>query len=321
MIGTAPPMLDGVTVLDLGDEATALAGELLAELGALVVRVEDERGDVLRSRGRRWHAVHNAGKRSIAIDTTTDAGWSPILELLAGVDVVIGPLEPGSATRRFVDTVASRVAADPGAGLGLVDVVFRRGADTEPVTDLTLTAAGGLVWLCGETEDPPNQPAGDLGFKQVSLAAAQAALALITSTRRTGRSGHVIVSAQEAVALTTLQTANANLGLWHGTVPDRHAKLAAHTTVASSDHRWTSFTIHPPNFPRFVEWAERELGPTGLTGPEWLDLDHVAANRGQVADVVTRLAAATTQHDLVAEGQRRGLLVLPVNEVGDVVRR
>lgn len=320
MIGASPiaaPMLDGVVVLDLGDEATALAGELLAELGALVVRVEDERGDALRAKGPIGHAVHNAGKRSVAIDTTTDAGWSPIVGLLDVVDVVVGPLEPGPATRGFMDTAVAR-ALDPRSGLGVVEVVFRRGADPEPLCDLTLTAAGGLTWLCGDSEDPPNHPAGDLGFKQTSLAAAEAALALITSARRTGRAGHVVLSAQEAVTLTTLQTANANLHHWHGAVPDRHTKLAAHTTVASADGRWTSFTIHPPNFPRFVEWAERELGDTGLTGPEWLDFDHVAANRTQLADVVRRLAGATSQADLVAEGQERGLLVLPVNEVGDV---
>ena len=314
----AAPMLEGVIVLDVGDEATALAGELLAELGAMVLRVEDELGDALRAQGPLGHAVHNAGKRSIAIDTTTDHGWSPVLGLLDAVDVVIGPLEPGPATRRFMDAVVARAASGRGSGLGVVEVVFRRGADPEPICDLTLTAAGGLVWLCGDSEDPPNHPAGDLGFKQTSLAAAEAALALITSARRTGRAGHVVLSAQEAVTLTTLQTANANLHLWHGSIPDRHTKLAAYTTVVSADGRWTSFTIHPPNFARFVEWAERELGDTGLTGPEWLDLDHVAANRAQLADVVRRLAAATTQVDLVTEGQERGLLVLPVNEVGDV---
>lgn len=311
-------MLDGVVVLDLGDEATALAGELLAELGALVVRVEDEQGDVLRTRGPLWSAVHHSGKRSIAIDTTTDDGWSAIDGLLDAVDVVIGPLEPGPATRRFVDRAAARAVDEPDSGLGIVEVVFRRGSDPEPVSDLTVASAGGLVWLCGEPEDPPNHPAGDLGFKQVALAAAEAALALVTLARRTGRAGHVVVSAQEAVALTTLQTANANLHFWHGTVPDRSAKLAAHTTVVAGDGRWTSFTIHPPNFPRFVEWAERELGDTGLTSPEWLDLDYVAANRMKLADIVRSLAARTSQDDLVREGQERGLLVLPVNEVGDV---
>src|SRR3954447_17223767 len=92
--------LRDVVVLDLGDEATALAGEYLAELGATVVRVEAECGDVFRRRGGLWHAVHNAGKLSVAIDTTTDAGWARIEPALAGVDIVIGPLEPNPATER-----------------------------------------------------------------------------------------------------------------------------------------------------------------------------------------------------------------------------
>jgi crotonobetainyl-CoA:carnitine CoA-transferase CaiB-like acyl-CoA transferase len=331
-----PAMLDDVVVLDVGDEATTLAGELLAELGALVVRVEDLTGDELRRRGRLWNAVFNAGKRSVGIDTTTDAGWAPVLDLVerGAVDVVIGPIEPNPAIRRFLDRVVATIADQP--ALGVVDVVSRRdhgwaGADpgggddveasprAEPVTDLTLTAAGGLTWLCGEPEDPPNQPAGDLGWKQTSLAAAEAAMALVTSQRRCGRGGHIVVSAQEAVALTTLQTANGNIHHWSKGVPSRHAKLAAHTTVRAGDGRWTSFTIHPPNWPRFVEWADRVLGPTGLDDPRWLDLDYVATNRKLVAEVVASLAAATPQADLISEGQERGLLVLPVNEVSDVV--
>ncbi len=306
--------LTDVVVLDLGDEATALAGELLAELGADVVRVEDRRGDGLRQRGPLWNAVHNAGKRSVAIDTTTDDGWAPIVEILTGVDVVIAPVEPNPATNRFLDRV--RAGSDP--TLGLVDVVFRREGGVEAVTDLTATAAGGLTGLNGHPDDPPNQPAGDLAWKQTALVVTEAALALVTARRRTGRAGRITVSVQEGVALTTLQTANANIHHWHGIVPSRHQQLAAFTTVRSADGRWTSFTIHPPHWPRFVEWAERVLGPTGLTGPEWNDLVYVGAHRQEVAAVVARLAAVTTRADLVAEGQGRGLLVLPVNEVTDV---
>lgn len=311
-----PAMLDDVVVLDLGDEASALGAELLAELGATVIRVEDLAGDPLRARGGSWHAALNAGKRSVAVDTSTDEGWAEVDGLLAHADVVVGPIEPGPATGRFLDRVRQRTVDD--LSFGFVEVVFRRGA-AEPVTDLTLTAAGGLTWLSGHGDDPPNQPAGDLGWKQTSLAAALAAMTLITARRRTGRAGHIVVSAQEAVALTTLQTANGNIHHWSGQVPSRHGLLAAFTTVKTGDGLWVSFTIHPPNWPRFVEWAERELGDTGLTGPEWDDLDHVAANRAQVADVVRRLAATASRADLIAEGQGRGLLVLPVNELVDVV--
>lgn len=311
---TAPAFLADVVVLDLGDEATALAGEYLAELGAEVVRVEDERGDVLRTRGGLWNAVHNAGKRSVAIDTTTDAGWDPILAMLGGVDLVIGPIEPNAATRRFLD----RVRAGTGR-LGLVEVVFRRDDPPgAPATDLTVSAAGGFTVLNGHPDDPPAHAAGDLGWKQAAMAAAEAALALLTARRRTGRAGHVVVSAQEAVALTTAQSSNANIWHWHGIVPGRHAPLAANTTVRSADGRWTSFTIHGPNWPRFVEWVRRVFGPETFAEPEWADRVYVAEHRDVVASYVAELAAVTHRDDLIAEGQERGLLVLPVNDLADV---
>jgi crotonobetainyl-CoA:carnitine CoA-transferase CaiB-like acyl-CoA transferase len=308
------PFLDDVVVLDLGDEATALAGEYLAELGATVVRVEDERGDVLRRRGPRWNAVHNAGKRSIAIDNASDDGWVPIEAMLGGVDVVIGPIEPNAATARFLE----RVRAAAGDGLGFVDVVFRRDSPPEPVTDLTLGAAGGFTVLNGVSEDPPWQAAGDLAWKQTALAAAEAALALLTARRRTGRAGHIVVSAQEAVIMTTLQSSNGNLFHWHGIVPSRHEQIAAGSTMLSADGLWTSFAIHPPHWPRFVEWVQRVLGPDTFAGPEWSDPVYVGAHRREVVEGITRLVAATTRADLIREGQARGLLVLPVNEVADV---
>jgi crotonobetainyl-CoA:carnitine CoA-transferase CaiB-like acyl-CoA transferase len=311
---TALPFLEDVLVLDIGDEATALASVHLAELGARVVRVEDERGDPLRWRGVVWNAVHNAGKQSVAIDTTSDEAWAAIEPMLVGVDVVIGPLEPNAATARFVD----RVRAESGDRLGLVEVVFRRDGPREAVTDLTVGAAGGFTVLNGESADPPNQAAGDLAFKQTALAAAEAALALVTARRRTGRAGHIVVSAQEAVAMTTLQTSNGNLYHWHRKVPSRHEQIAGGSTVLSADGQWTSFSIHPPNWPRFVDWVEQAIGPTVLADPEWRDPVFVAAHRREIVEISAKLAAVTTRAELIREGQRRGLLVTPVNDVSDV---
>jgi crotonobetainyl-CoA:carnitine CoA-transferase CaiB-like acyl-CoA transferase len=308
--------LEDVVVLDLGDEATALAGAYLAELGATVVRVEDAGGDVLRRRGGLWATVHHAGKRSVAIDTTSDDDWSRVAASLGGVDVVIGPLEPNPATARFLD----RVITTAGDRIGLVDVVFRRDGRREPVTDLTLGAAGGFTVLNGFSEDPPAQAAGDLAFKQVALAAAEAAMALVTARRVTGRAGRIVVSAQEAVLLTTFQTSNGNLYHWHRVVPNRHDQIAGGSTVISGDGQWTSFTIHPPNYPRFIEWAERDIGPTVLTRPEWHDPVYVSAHRHELMAIVAELAASAPRADLIAEGQARGLLVTPVNELADVAK-
>ncbi|MEO5900656.1 MAG: CoA transferase, partial [Ilumatobacteraceae bacterium] len=130
--------------------------------------------------------------------------------------------------------------------------------------------------------------------------------------------GHIVVSAQEAVALTTLQSSNANIFHWHGKVPSRHEQIAGGSTMRSSDGLWTSFTIHPPNWPRFVEWAERSIGPTGLAEPQWSDPVYVGAHRAEIVAIITRLVATTPRAELIAEGQRRGLLVTPVNEVTDL---
>ena len=116
--------------------------------------------------------------------------------------------------------------------------------------------------------------------------------------------------------MTTFQTSNGNLFHWHGVVPSRHEQIAGGSTVLSGDGLWTSFTIHPPNYPRFVEWAERDIGPTVLDGPRnGRDPVYVGEHRHELMAVVARVASVTSRAELIEEGQARGLLVTPVNEV------
>ena len=303
--------LDDLTVLDLGDVATVWAGGLLAELGANVIRVENS-DDPLRTDANRWvHLTANAGKSSLVVDFDHPGSWQPVFDAASGIDVVIGPLDPSHPARALADQLHQ-------AGVSVVDTVFRRGAPTEVATDLIVEAASGQMVLNGGPDTPPAHPAGDVAFKQTALAAGEAALALALSRRRTGHVGRVVVSAQEASALTTVQTANGNFWHWHRKVPSRHAKPADGTTVLSADGKWTSFTIHGPNWPRFVEWAGEVLGPQGIEGPEWNDSEHAVTNRHVVMDVTARLAGALTQAELLKEGQARGLLLLPVQNLGEV---
>lgn len=318
------PLAD-VTVLDLSDEATVFGARLLAEQGADVVRVEHAQGDPIRKREpflkdepgterSLAHLLYNAGKRSCALDLENAEAWDIVHRLAAASDVVIGPL----ARRPEVLALFDALAAQGDAGPGIVEVVFRRGAPNEVATDLITTAAGGLLTLNGFPQDPPNYPAGELGYKEGSLAAAEAAVALILEQRRSGRSGRVTVSLQEAVNLTTVQTANANFYKWHGQIPSRHTPVASGITFQSGDGKWTSFTIHPPNWPRFVDWVEEVLGTSELRDPDWTDEQLRATRRGEIAALTQALCQRLDQSELIREGQRRGLLVLPVNSVADI---
>ena len=80
--------LEGVRVLDLSRVfAGPVAGRMLADLGADVVKVEPPEGDVTRTFGRGpqtpYFRQQNAGKRAITVDLTTTEGRE-LVRRLAG---------------------------------------------------------------------------------------------------------------------------------------------------------------------------------------------------------------------------------------------
>ncbi len=95
--------LSSIRVVELGVMiAVPGATESLAGLGASVIKVEDTvRGDELRNYGSSrggmsaWFANANAGKRSIAVDLTSDAGKKILWQLLADADVFVQGFRAG----------------------------------------------------------------------------------------------------------------------------------------------------------------------------------------------------------------------------------
>ncbi|MDG2114188.1 MAG: CoA transferase, partial [Actinomycetota bacterium] len=303
-------LVSGVRVIDVGDETTTYGATLLAEVGAEVIRIEQPDGDTIRSEPWR-NATHNAGKRSITCPSRTTALPADLQRLVAGADLVIGPLVATPLT----DAV---LAAATEASVSTITTVDRRGQPPRPTTDLTAMAAGGHLTLNGDPQDPPAVPAGELAWTQTSLTVFYAGMGLLTSALANTPAAHVEVSVQEAVSFTTLQTANSNHYTWHQHIPSRHERPADFSTVQTGDGSWVSFTIHPPYWDRFVTWAESVLGPLGLTGPEWEDPEYVLRARNLVGKHVRALAATLTAPELTQHGQSLGLLVLPVHDATGV---
>ncbi len=93
------PVLEGVAVLEFGagSQAAALAGVLLADNGARVIKVEPPEGDRLRSTSPSASLVLNRGKESVVADLRTAVGRERARELAASADVLISAFEPGVA--------------------------------------------------------------------------------------------------------------------------------------------------------------------------------------------------------------------------------
>jgi crotonobetainyl-CoA:carnitine CoA-transferase CaiB-like acyl-CoA transferase len=104
-----PKPLDGYRVLDFTQNiAGPLAGQIMADLGAEVIKVEAPRGEAARQivavlPGRPplptlfW--PHNRGKKSVAVDLTDGEAKQQILRLVDTADVVLEGFRPGVMER------------------------------------------------------------------------------------------------------------------------------------------------------------------------------------------------------------------------------
>jgi crotonobetainyl-CoA:carnitine CoA-transferase CaiB-like acyl-CoA transferase len=138
-------LLDGVRVIDLAGEPAAMAGRVLADLGADVVVVEPPQGSPLRTLSYDW-AAWAAGKRSVVMAGPDD----PRLEkLLAAADIVIDT--PG-----FPDAWVLEESRAPGAvWVHATPFGFDGPRAGWRASDLGVMAASGNMWATGDPDRPP----------------------------------------------------------------------------------------------------------------------------------------------------------------------
>ena len=161
MTGFLP--LTGVRVVDV---TSSLAGptctQLLASLGADVVKVEPLGGDHARAWGPPFvdgegamFLASNAGKRSLAVDLSDARGLEALLRLADGSDVLVQSLRPGAAAQHGfgADTVRAR---NPRLVYCSIGAFGAKGPlRDQPGYDPLLQAAAGIMSVTGVDEMPP----------------------------------------------------------------------------------------------------------------------------------------------------------------------
>ena len=105
-----PLPLSGIKVLDLSRVfAGPVAGRVLSDLGADVVKVEPPEGDITRLWGFKaaglstYYTQQNCGKRNISIDLRQPGGPELVADLAAEADVLVENFRPGVMARYGLD--------------------------------------------------------------------------------------------------------------------------------------------------------------------------------------------------------------------------
>ena len=139
--------------------AGPIAGRLLADLGADVIKVEPHAGDISRPLGRTYFFNVNVNKRSLCLNTREPDGKTVAQKVAATADVMLANLRPGATARMGLgpDSLRElnpRLIETHVTGFGATGPYAHR-----PGIDPLSQALMGLSRAQGGAENPPVFPA------------------------------------------------------------------------------------------------------------------------------------------------------------------
>ncbi|MFZ3290261.1 MAG: CoA transferase, partial [Telluria sp.] len=146
-------MFSAYRVLDVSNRVGWLAGRLLADLGADVIRVEAP-GVCIDSAD--WQAYH-VNKRLLRLDLGTVEGRCVFDQLIAKADILIESSQLGEANAQYFEWTRLK-KVNPRLVQVSVTPFGREGPRAGWLaSDLELMAAGGAMSLAGEPDGPPTR--------------------------------------------------------------------------------------------------------------------------------------------------------------------
>ncbi|MBV9411125.1 MAG: CoA transferase [Acidimicrobiia bacterium] len=190
--------LNGIRVLEVGHMlAGPFGGMMLADLGADVIKIEPESGDVSRRVGSQsvddhnvYFASLNRNKRSVHIDLTTEDGQAQLGELAKTAHALLVNLRPSTIKKLGLTYDSLRRFNPKIVCVALTGYGLEGPAAEWPAFDYVIQARVGVAALTGEPGGPPTLP----GYSAVDNSSGlTAALALVAKVLE-GKGGQVDVS-------------------------------------------------------------------------------------------------------------------------------
>jgi crotonobetainyl-CoA:carnitine CoA-transferase CaiB-like acyl-CoA transferase len=335
--GQRPPPLAGIRVLDLSRVlAGPWAGQMLADLGADVVKVERPgAGDDTRTWGppylkdadgrdtaeAAYFLCANRNKRSVAIDIATAEGQALVRQLAARADVVLENFKRDGLKRYGLDH-ASLLALNP----RLVYCSITGFGQTGPYApragyDFLIQGMGGLMSITGRADSEEGAGPQKVGVAltdiMTGLYATIAVQAALAERGRSGLGQHIDLALLDVqVACLANQASNYLAG---GVVPARmgnaHPNIVPYQDFPTADGDMILAIGNDGQFARFcaiaghAEWAS---DPRFATNPQRV------ANRATLIPLLRRATVERTTHDWVDALEAAHVPCGPINRIDEV---
>ncbi|MDZ4137740.1 MAG: CaiB/BaiF CoA-transferase family protein [Erythrobacter sp.] len=326
--------LAGLKVVELARVlAGPFAGQILADLGADVIKVESPEGDGTRLWGPPWvertdasGTVHreaayyhacNRGKRSIIADFADAGDLARVKELIAGADVVIENFKTGSLAKFGLD-YASVAGGNPGLVYCSITGFGQTGPRAhEAGYDFVAQGMSGLMSLTGEPQGHPVKMGVSISDLATGVWAANGIQAALLMRARTGRGQQVDMSLMDcSVGLLANQ---ATYLFTTGENPPRmgnaHAQVAPYGVFAVADGH---VILAPANDGLFHKLMA-VLGRSDLSAdPRFATNGDRTANAAALDAEIAAAAAGWTKQSLLDACHAAGVPAGPINRLDEV---
>lgn len=329
--------LAGLRVLDLSRVlAGPWAGQLLADLGADVVKVERPgAGDDTRAWGPPWLAdadgestgesayylSANRNKRSVTIDLSSPEGQSLVSRLASKADIVLENFKVGGLAQYGLD-YASLKEANPGliycsiTGFGQSGPYASRAG-----YDFLIQGMGGLMSLTGHADGTEGEGPLKVGVAltdvMTGLYATVAVLAALANRERTAQGQYIDLALLDVqIACLANQTANYLVG---GVVPRRlgnaHPNIVPYQDFPTADGYMIIAVGNDSQFANFC---------AALGRPEWAEDARFATNpqrvkhRDQLFPQIRAVTVSRSTDAWIATMEAAGVPCGPINTLDKV---
>ncbi|CDX59581.1 L-carnitine dehydratase/bile acid-inducible protein F [Mesorhizobium plurifarium] len=328
----AEPPLKGIRVIELARIlAGPWAGQLLADLGADVIKVESpDGGDDTRKWGPPFVMSHdgenlsaayyhscNRGKRSIAVDFSRPEGAETLRKLVATADVLIENFKLGGLKKYGLDyeslkAINPRLVYCSITGFGQDGPYAPRAG-----YDFIIQAMAGMMSITGEPGREP-QKAGvaisDIFTGLYSVIAIQAAL---RHAEKTGEGQHIDMALFDS-QIAALGNQNLNY-LVSGKSPvqmgNAHMNIAPYEVLPVRDGHIILAVGNDGQFGKFCA----AVGLTDLpANPDFATNPARVANRVKLRQTIVETLAAWDRDPLLAKLEAAGVPASPINTIGQM---
>ncbi|WP_134700648.1 CaiB/BaiF CoA-transferase family protein [Ammoniphilus sp. YIM 78166] len=336
-----PSALEGIKILEVGDQLTQYAGKLLADMGAEVIKVEPSEGAGSRYIGPFykdetdvnqslyfWH--YNTSKKSVTLDLENEKDRLILSDMIKEADVVLEDGKPGQMKAWGLDyETISTIHPD------LIYCSITPFGQTGPwseyaSSDLIQLALGGIMAVTGYDDVPDAPPMAPTGGQSNHLAGYFAAMGIVSALLHrdmaTGGGQYIDIAVHDCVTVST----EMSIPYWEYQKAHVHRQTGRHA-LPNKSSRWNFLCkdgryilclntyLSPGRWRELVAWLASKGMQEELDDKRYVNDQFRASHMDYVCQVLESFCAQHDSEYIFHYAQSIGLPWAPVRAPEDML--